>query len=220
MWPKIVAFMKNRNRQPSKNSEDAIERRMAEVITYVRNQKQNEKPIVMIKLDEIYQSREYKTLDDIFINDSTGLLDDVKPTTKSTDTNSVLAQQFNDINNFIDKHGRRPSSSANDINEKIQARLLATIQTNHADSQELLALDRHGLLTAQSTAATLSDDKPTLSDKSISHKNNESEKTNSAGTEKAEPVVEAISELPVINSLDDIFNSDDLGLLTIFTLKS
>ena len=39
MWPKIVAFMKNRNRQPSKNSEDAIERRMAEVITYVRNQK-------------------------------------------------------------------------------------------------------------------------------------------------------------------------------------
>ena len=30
----------------------------------------------MIKLDEIYQSREYKTLEDIFSNDSTGLLDD------------------------------------------------------------------------------------------------------------------------------------------------
>ncbi len=174
--------------------------------------KPSEKPIVMIKLDEIYQSREYKTLDDIFINDSTGLLDDVKPTTKSADTNSVLAQQFDTINFFIDQQGHVPSSSANDINEKIQARLLATIQTNHADSQELLALDRHGLLTAQSTASTLSDDKPTLSDKSISHKNNESEKTNSAGTEKAEPVVEAISELPVINSLDDIFNSDDLGI--------
>jgi len=38
--------------------------------------KPSEKPIVMIKLDEIYQSREYKTLDDIFSNDSTGLLDD------------------------------------------------------------------------------------------------------------------------------------------------
>ena len=134
--------------------------------------KPSEKPIVMIKLDEIYQSREYKTLDDIFINDSTGLLDDIKPTTKSADTNSVLAQQFDTINLFIDQQGHVPSSSANDINEKIQARLLATIQTNHADSQELLALDRHGLLTAQSTASTLSDDKPTLSDKSISNKNN------------------------------------------------
>ncbi|MGI9339679.1 MAG: hypothetical protein ACR2PP_03495, partial [Psychrobacter sp.] len=174
--------------------------------------KPSEKPIVMIKLDEIYQSREYKTLDDIFINDSTGLLDDIKPTTKSVDTNSVLAQQFDTINLFIDQQGRVPSSSANDINEKIQARLLATIQTNHADSQELLALDRHGLLTAQSAASTLSDDKPTLSDKSISNKNNGSEKASSAGTKKAEPVVEAISEPPVINSLDDIFNSDDLGI--------
>lgn len=39
MWPKIVAFIKNKDRHPNKNSEDAIERRMAEVITYVRNQK-------------------------------------------------------------------------------------------------------------------------------------------------------------------------------------
>ncbi|WP_350556425.1 hypothetical protein, partial [Pseudoalteromonas sp. CAL107-MNA-CIBAN-0098] len=76
----------------------------------------------MIKLDEIYQSRDYKTLDDIFINDSTGLLDDIKPTTKSTDTNSVLAQQFDTINLFIDQQGHVPSSSASDINEKIQAR--------------------------------------------------------------------------------------------------
>ena len=168
----------------------------------------------MIKLDEIYQSREYKTLDDIFINDSTGLLDDIKPTTKSADTNSVLAQQFDTINLFIDQQGHVPSSSASDINEKIQARLLATIQTNHADSQELLALDRHGLLTAQSTASTLSDDKPTLLDKSISNKNknNGSEKASSASSKKAESVIEAVSEPPEINSLDDIFNSDDLGI--------
>ncbi|WP_201611669.1 GIY-YIG nuclease family protein [Psychrobacter submarinus] len=174
--------------------------------------KPSEKPIVMIKLDEIYQSREYKTLDDIFINDSTGLLDDIKPTSKSADTNSVLAQQFDTINLFIDQQGRVPSSSARDINEKIQARLLTTIQTNHADSQELLALDRHGLLTAQSTASTLSDDKPTLSDKSTSNKDDKPEKASSASTEKAESVIEAVSEPPVINSLDDIFNSDDLGI--------
>lgn len=173
--------------------------------------KPSEKPIVMIKLDEIYQSREYKTLDDIFSNDSTGLLDDVKSITKSSANNSVLTQQFNDINNFLDKHGRLPSSSASDINEKINARLLATIQTNHSNSQELLALDKHGLLAAQSTASTLSD-KPTLSDKSMSNKDDRSEKAISASTKEAERVIEAVSEPPVINSLDDIFNSDDLGL--------
>ena len=130
----------------------------------------------MVKLDEIYQSREYKTLEDIFSNDSTGLLDDIKPATKSSANNSVLAQQFDSINLFIDQQGHVPSSSANDINEKINARLLATIQTNHANSQELLALDKHGLLTAQRTASTLSDDKQTLSDKGVSNKDDGSEK--------------------------------------------
>jgi len=174
--------------------------------------KPNEKPIVMIKLDEIYQSREYKTLEDIFSNDSTGLLDDIKPVTRSSASNSVLAQQFDTINLFIDQHGRIPSSSANDINEKISARLLATIQTNHTNSQELLALDKHGLLAVQSTAPTLSD-KPTLSDNSISNKDDDgSEKAISDSTKEADPVIEAVSELPVINSLDDIFNSDDLGI--------
>ena len=163
----------------------------------------------MIKLDEIYQSREYKTLEDIFSNDSTGLLDDIKPVTKSSANNSVLAQQFDSINLFIDQHGRVPSSIANDINEKINARLLATIQTNHAKSQELLALDKHGLLATQSTASTLSE-KLTLSDTSVSNEDDTSEKKVSA--EEAEPVIEAVSEPPVINSLDDIFNSDDLGI--------
>ncbi|MFT0771441.1 GIY-YIG nuclease family protein [Psychrobacter aquimaris] len=173
--------------------------------------KPSEKPIVMIKLDEIYQSREYKTLEDIFSNDSTGLLDNIKPVTKSSANNSVLAQQFDTINLFIDQHGRCPSSSASDINEKINARLLATIQINHANSQELLALDKHGLLSAQSTASTLSD-KPTLSDKIMSNKDDGSEKAISDSTKEANPVIKAVSEPLVINSLDDIFNSDDLGI--------
>ncbi len=164
----------------------------------------------MIKLDEIYQSREYKTLEDIFSNDSTGLLDDIKPITRSSGNNSVLAQQFDTINHFIDQHGRIPSSSANDINEKISARLLATIQTNHANSQELLALDKHGLLAVQSTAPTLSD-KPRVLDKSINHKE-DSTAEKETPTKEDELVIETISELPVINSLDDIFNSDDLGI--------
>ncbi|ALF60584.1 GIY-YIG nuclease family protein [Psychrobacter urativorans] len=172
--------------------------------------KQSEKPIVMIKLDEIYQSREYKTLEDIFSNDSTGLLDDIKPITKSSANNSVLAHQFETINLFIDQHGCIPSSSANDINEKINARLLATIQTNHANSQELLALDKHGLLTAQSTTSILSEE-PKALDKSMSNEEDSIAKKE-ARIKKDAPVVEAVNELPVINSLDDIFNSDDLGI--------
>ena len=39
MWPKIVSFIKDKGRQPKLNSDDAIERRMAEVVVYVRNQK-------------------------------------------------------------------------------------------------------------------------------------------------------------------------------------
>jgi len=105
-----------------------------------------------------------------------------------------------------------PSSSASDINEKINAHLLATIQTNHANSQELLALDKHGLLTDQSTAPILSDDKPTLSSKSMSNNGDEPEKVISDSTNEAEPLTEAVSEPLVINSIDDIFNSDDLGI--------
>lgn len=39
MWPNILNFIRNKEREPSKNSEDDIERRMAEVLAYVRNQK-------------------------------------------------------------------------------------------------------------------------------------------------------------------------------------
>lgn len=39
MWPKISAFIKSKGRQPNFNSSDDIERRMAEVVAYVRNQK-------------------------------------------------------------------------------------------------------------------------------------------------------------------------------------
>lgn len=171
--------------------------------------KLSEKPTAMIKLDEIYQSREYKTLEDIFSNDSTGLLDDIKPVTKSSANNSVLTQQFNDINTFIDKNGRRPSSSASDINEKILARLLITIQTNSSKSQELLSIDKHKLLATQSNTSTLPEE-PTASDKSMSNENNIAESKTSI--EEDEPVIETVSEPPSINSLDDIFNSDDLGL--------
>lgn len=172
--------------------------------------KPSEKPIVMIKLDEIYQSREYKTLEDIFSNDSTGLLDDIKPITKSSANNSVLTQQFNDINNFLDKHGRLPSSSASDINEKILARLLTTIQANNSSSQELLGLDKHGLLATQNTTSTLPE-QPILSDINVSNEEDDTAKKQ-AHIKETEPVIEAVSEPPVINSLDDIFNSDDLGI--------
>ena len=39
MWPNVLDFIRNKGRDPSKNSDDDIERRMAEVLAYARNQK-------------------------------------------------------------------------------------------------------------------------------------------------------------------------------------
>ena len=104
----------------------------------------------MIKLDEIYQSREFKSLDDIFDNDSTGLLDNVKPTTKKASANNILEQQFLNINTFVDTHGHPPRSEVSDITEKILARQLAAIQENAGIVKDLMSLDEHGLLSISS----------------------------------------------------------------------
>lgn len=39
MWPKIIAFIKKNGRDPNKNADSDIERRMAEIMSYARNQR-------------------------------------------------------------------------------------------------------------------------------------------------------------------------------------
>lgn len=160
----------------------------------------------MMQLDAIYQSREFKTLDDIFSNDSTGLLDDIKPVTKSSANNSVLTQQFDSINLFIDQHGRVPSSSASDISEKILARLLTNILTDHANDKALHDIDRHSLLIQSNTAL---DSLPKAPDDNVMA---QATSQTPCDAKSSEVLVQATDESNAIQSLDDIFASDDLGL--------
>ena len=44
----------------------------------------------MIKLDDIYESREYKSLSDIFNNDDLSIFDNVKPNANNKNSNNVL----------------------------------------------------------------------------------------------------------------------------------
>lgn len=180
----------------------------------------------MIKLDEIYQSREFKSLDDIFANDSTGLLDDVKPATKKASANNLLEQQFLNINTFVDTHGHPPRSDASDINEKILARQLAAIQENAGMVKDLMSLDEHGLLSISSELdrsqeplelkAAEKHEEPT----SINKVKLESPTTAlEQNTQSSEPEPQkSVDKSPLsISSLDDIFDNDDLGLFNDIT---
>lgn len=171
--------------------------------------KQNETLQIMIKLDEIYQSREFKSLDDIFANDSTGLLDDVKPITKKTSgENTLLIQQFSEINSFVETHGREPSSDASDFNEKVLARHLKAIRNNELYVSELNTIDKHGLLSKSDSSKSEQNANPQQST------NDKTQTTQSIKNEDSiESNQQSDKDSPTsINSLDDIFSSDDLGL--------
>ena len=39
LWPRINEFVRNNNRMPDKDSDDPLEKRMAEALIYIRRQK-------------------------------------------------------------------------------------------------------------------------------------------------------------------------------------
>ena len=92
----------------------------------------------MIKLDDIYESREYKSLSDIFNNDDLGIFDNVKPLTNNKANNSILEQQFSSINSFIDNHGRLPAKDADTLSEKVLSRQLNSIKADSSVFKNIL----------------------------------------------------------------------------------
>lgn len=163
----------------------------------------------MIKLDEIYQSREYKSLEDIFANDTMGIFDDVKPISQKTTNNSLLEQQFSEINSFIETHGRPPNAETGDINEKILSRQLTSIKASSSFTKELVAFDKHGLLVDENTNSSVSAE-PTVLHESVSDRDNTVYQDISSEEEQVE--LEPPSEPVSFTSLQDIFNSDELGI--------
>ena len=126
------------------------------------------------------------TLKDIFsMPDDLGLLK-VKAINSSS-AKDLNAARFEEINQFIDKNRRPPLNDASHLNEKQLARRLQSILTNKQSMSALKSLDRHMLFKETSLQ--------------LSHKDNEP------------MMVSVVAENAT--SLDDIFNSDELGLLNI-----
>ncbi len=143
----------------------------------------------MLRLSEKKQ-REFTSLDDIFNTpDELGLLNVQVRATVPRPTD-LRVTRFDDINQFIDREGRRPLSLSEDQTERLLSRRLETIVEDTTQWSALQPYDRHGLLVVQSA--------------------------------KSMPVATIVPDN--VTSLDDIFNSDDGGLLdiadqSIFDLK-
>ncbi|MDB4002503.1 GIY-YIG nuclease family protein [Oceanospirillaceae bacterium] len=134
-------------------------------------------------------------LDFVSANDELGLLT-VKAKTSAPTADEHLLAKFNEINEFVATNGREPEADMANVPEFMLNQRLNAIRDNAERCAALNKFDSHGLL----PAAPLQ--------------------------EVAEPVTEyAVGPEPKeIESLDDIFSDDALGLLddgaeSIFTMK-
>lgn len=126
------------------------------------------------------------TLNDILtMPDDLGLLN-VKAV-NSSNPKDLNASRFEEINHFIDQNGRMPLDGSDHLNEKQLARRLKSILSNQQNMKELSGSDRHKLFEEPLL-------KPIQTNKDI---------------------VEVSVAPENVTSLDDIFNSDALGLLDI-----
>lgn len=88
--------------------------------------------------------REFFSLDDIFQDDDQGLLDS-RSTNQAPGQTYRLREGFEDINRFLDEHGRAPSGGGEAEEQRLARRLVANRQ-NRSRTQALAPNDRHGLL--------------------------------------------------------------------------
>lgn len=88
------------------------------------------------------------TLDDILNGpDPLGILHDDTPIKARTTVDDRTKAGFDEINAFVDAHGREPAEADGaDIKEKGLSRRLQTIRTNPSLVAALAGIDRHGLL--------------------------------------------------------------------------
>lgn len=146
------------------------------------------------------------SLEDIFNQeDELGLLD-VKP--KASKSISPELSRFEEINIFVDKHGRLPSAQG-DLEEKTLARRLLAFQTRFEQYTDTIEWDRHGLLKpcaqAESSASSGNDNQASVELPQAGPA--DPSKSSNPSKPKVKPE-EALS-------IEDIFASDEMGLLSI-----
>ena len=95
------------------------------------------------------------TLDEILAdNDDLGLLDVKLSSSTATSEEDRIKQQLEEINSFIDKHGRIPGATERpSVSEKSLQLRLNALQNNVQLTGQLTALDRHGLFVGKEVAA-------------------------------------------------------------------
>jgi hypothetical protein len=139
-------------------------------------------------------------LDFVSANDELGLLH-VKVKTSAPTADEHLLSKFNELNEFISTHGREPKPDMADVPEYMLNQRLNSIRGNSDQCAGLSKFDIHGLLSALPIGEV-------------------------AEPSAAYQVVVEPKALPkAIESLDDIFSDDALGLLddgsdSIFTIRN
>ncbi len=136
-------------------------------------------------------------LDDIFADDDLGLLN-VSPLKAKASAVSSVISQFEPIYQFVEQHGRLPSSNASDFNEKVLARRFAALNANPSQMAELTQYEQYADIFSTSNV----------------------DQTN------IEQIIDAplVDKSELVTSLDDIFADDEEGLLNfdapdIFTIR-
>lgn len=152
-----------------------------------------------------------RTLEDIFTEpDDLGLLTVAPPRSSAPSADQRLVATLQGIEAFVTRHGREPEDNPKDLNESTLAVHLGALRRDPAKVEGLAAWDSLGLLggsTSDSEDAS-QEDQPATSDGA-------GQSAGSSATESYSPPPEKATVSPdSVTSLDDIWNSDALGLLS------
>ncbi|MGM0553268.1 MAG: GIY-YIG nuclease family protein [Pseudomonadota bacterium] len=126
----------------------------------------------------------------------------VRASSRTPSADDRLAQGFEEINAYVDQHGKEPSE-AGDFQARSLAHRLTGIRQNPQKRDALAQWDRHGLLAVGET----------VSDPPVS--SGQQAEASSEAKGDAQPPEDPASEHPdqAVASIDDIWDDDDLGLL-------
>ncbi|MGM0987756.1 MAG: GIY-YIG nuclease family protein [Pseudomonadota bacterium] len=152
-----------------------------------------------------------RTLEDIFAeSDELGLLTVAPPRSSAPSADQRLVATLQGIEAFVNEHGREPQEDAKDLKEATLAAHLAALRNDPAKVEGLAAWDTLGLLGASmGDAVDVSrDDQPAMSDGAGQEGGSAATEGTSSSPEKATVSPDSVT------SLDDIWDSDTLGLLS------
>jgi hypothetical protein len=153
-----------------------------------------------------------RTLNDIFAEpDELGLLNVAPPRSSAPSADQRLVATLQGIEAFVTQHGREPLKDANDLNEATLAVQLAALRRDPAKVEGLADWDTLGLLgtsTVESEGQGEGDeDQPVTADGAGQGDSSAASEASSSSPGKATVSPDSVT------SLDDIWDSDTLGLL-------